>query len=151
MEAIPHNATLMTKMGITVAINSDDAEMGRRLNQESAKAMKYGGLTEQEAWKLCTLNPAILLHIDSKTGSIKVGKDADLVLWNNNPLSIYAVAEKTFVDGALMYDKELSANAQQAMRAERERLIAKMLDSKKSGAATEKPKAKVNKVMHCDD
>jgi urease alpha subunit len=91
------------------------------------------------------------LHIDSRTGSIKVGKDADLVLWNNNPLSIYAVAEKTFVDGALMYDKELSANAQQAMRAERERLIAKMLDSKKSGATTEKPKAKVNKVMHCDD
>jgi len=151
MEAVPHNAALMTKMGITVAINSDDAEMGRRLNQESAKAMKYGGLTEEEAMKLCTLNPAKLLHLDSKMGSIKVGKDADVVLWSDHPLSIYAKAEKTLVDGKIMYDINEDETLRMQLRAERNRLFSKMMDAKKSGAATEKPKAKMNKIMHCDD
>jgi imidazolonepropionase-like amidohydrolase len=151
MEAVPHNAALMTKMGITVAINSDDAEMGRRLNQESAKAMKYGGLSEEEAMKLCTLNPAKLLHLDQQMGSIKVGKDADVVLWTDHPLSIYAKAEKTIVDGKILYDLQSNEQLQQAQRAERQRILAKMLDAKKSGAATEKPKAKIPKIMHCDD
>src|SRR5439155_19476055 len=82
MEAIPYNSAILTKMGVLTAINSDDAEMGRRLNQEAAKAIKYGGLTETEALKLATLNPAKALHIDDKVGSIKVGKVADLVLWS---------------------------------------------------------------------
>ena len=72
----------MHDQGITVAFNSDDPEMSRRLNQEAAKAVKYGGVSEEEAWKFITLNPAKLLHIEDRVGSIKVGKDADLVLWN---------------------------------------------------------------------
>ncbi|MDD1463716.1 amidohydrolase family protein, partial [Dolichospermum sp. ST_sed2] len=81
------------RMGVNVAINSDDAEMARRLNQEAAKSIKYGGLKETEALKLVTLNPAKMLHIDDKVGSIKVGKVADLVLWTDNPLSVYAIAD----------------------------------------------------------
>ena len=93
-DAIPYNAALMQKAGVTVSINSDDAEMARRLNQEAAKTVLYGGLSEEDAWKTVTLNPAKLLHLDHKMGSIKAGKDADLVLWTQNPLSVYARPEK---------------------------------------------------------
>jgi imidazolonepropionase-like amidohydrolase len=106
MEAIPYNAAITTKMGIITAINSDDDEMQRRLNQEAAKTVKYGGLTEQQAWRTVTLNPAKLLHLDAHTGSIKVGKDADIVLWSGNPLSVYSIAEKTFVDGMCEFDRQ---------------------------------------------
>ena len=75
----------MTEAGVTVAYNSDSSEVIRRLNQEAAKAVKYGGLSEEEAWKYVTLNPAKLLHIDDRVGSLKEGKDADLVLWSDNP------------------------------------------------------------------
>ena len=89
-----------------MAINSDDAEMSRRLNQEAAKTVKYGGLSEEEALKLVTINPAKMLHLDDKMGSIKEGKDADVVLWTDHPLSIYAHAERTFVDGRQLFDIE---------------------------------------------
>lgn len=98
-DAIPYNSAILTGVGVVTAVNSDDAEMARRLNQEAAKSIKYGGLSEEEAWKLCTLNPAKMLHVDDKVGSIKIGKDADVVLWNNDPLSIYASPEMTLVDG----------------------------------------------------
>jgi len=104
MEAIPYNAAILYKMDVTTSVNSDDAEMARRLNQEAAKSMKYGNLSDTQVIKMCTINPAKMLHIDHKTGSIKVGKDADVVIWNNNPLSIYGVCQKTFVDGKLYYD-----------------------------------------------
>ena len=81
IDAIPYNAALLTKAGVNTSINSDDAEMGRRLNQEAAKTIKYGGMTEEEAWKMVTLNPCKMLHLDAHMGSIKVGKDADIVLW----------------------------------------------------------------------
>ena len=93
-DAIPYNASILNSMGVITAINSDDAEMSRRLNQEAAKAVKYGGTSEEDAWKMVTLNPAKLLHIDDKVGSIKVGKNADLVLWSAHPLSIYATSRK---------------------------------------------------------
>ena len=83
-DAIPYNASILNQMGIVTAINSDDAEMGRRLNQEAAKGVKYGGMTEEEALKMVTLNPAKLLHVDDRLGSIKIGKDADVVLWSDN-------------------------------------------------------------------
>lgn len=85
-EAIPYSGAIMHEASLTVAYNSDDPEMARRLNQEAAKAVKYGGVSEEEAWKFVTLNPAKLLRVDDKVGSIKAGKDADLVLWNENPL-----------------------------------------------------------------
>ena len=90
MDAIPYNAKILDAMDIPVAINSDDAEMGRRLNQEAAKGVKYGDMSEEAAWNMVTLNPAKLLHIDDRTGSVKVGKDADLVLWTDHPMSMYA-------------------------------------------------------------
>jgi len=105
-DAIPFNAAIMHNAGVTVAINSDDREMSRRLNQEAAKTIKYGGLSELEAWKTVTINPAKLLHIDDRVGSIKEGKDADVVLWSNHPMSIYAKVEKTIIEGKVYFDRE---------------------------------------------
>ncbi|MCZ6650090.1 MAG: amidohydrolase family protein, partial [Acidobacteria bacterium] len=105
-DAIPYNAALMTRRGVLVSINSDSGEEMRHLNQEAAKSMKWGGLSELEALKLVTLNPALQLHIADRVGSIEVGKDADLVLYDRNPLSLDAVVQKTFVDGDLYFDRE---------------------------------------------
>ncbi|MFT6096124.1 MAG: imidazolonepropionase-like amidohydrolase, partial [Nonlabens sp.] len=102
-DAIPYNGAILHSQGVLTAFNSDDAEMSRRLNQEAAKAVKYGGVSEEEAWKFVTLNPAKLLHIDDRTGSIKTGKDADLVLWSENPLSVTARAEITMIDGIVFF------------------------------------------------
>jgi imidazolonepropionase-like amidohydrolase len=150
MDAIPYNAALLTKVGVTTAINSDDAEMGRRLNQEAAKGVKYGGLSEEDAWKLCTLNPAKILHLDNRTGSIKVGKDADLVLWTDNPLSIYAHADKTIIDGIIYYDAQEDNSMRNQIREERARLIQKMIAAKKGGEPTQKPRRQRNLEYHCD-
>ncbi|MCA0234983.1 MAG: amidohydrolase family protein [Bacteroidetes bacterium] len=149
VEAIPQNARLMTDRGVTVAINSDDAEMARRLNQEAAKSILYTGMKEEDAWKMVTINPAKLLHIEQQTGSIKVGKDADLVLWNNNPLSVYARAEKTWVDGILFFDRQEDARMQEWVRTERARLIQKIQAAKKGGEGGEKPSAPRGHY-HCD-
>lgn len=150
-DAIPYNAALMHRQGVTVSINSDDAEMARRLNQEAAKTVEYGGLTEEEAWKLVTLNPAKLLHLDGRLGSIRVGKDADLVLWNANPLAIYARPEKTIIDGAVYFDLSSEDRKRDAMQAERARLIQKMLVAKAGGSPTTKPGFKRARMWHCED
>lgn len=149
-DAIPYNAGILTQMGITTAINSDDAEMGRRLNQEAAKSVKYSKLTEEEALKLVTLNPAKLLHIDNRVGSIKVGKDADLVLWSDNPLSIYAKAEKTIIDGLIYYDLDEDVKQRAEIQKERARIIQKMLGEKKAGETTQKPANKKQKLYQCE-
>jgi imidazolonepropionase-like amidohydrolase len=115
-EAIPYNGKIMHDVGVLTGFNSDDAEMARRLNQEAAKAITYGGMSEEDALKLVTLNPAKMLHIDKRVGSVKVGKDADLVLWSGNPLSIYAKAEKTFVDGIAYWDIDQDAKKQQELK-----------------------------------
>ena len=131
-DAIPHNATLLNNYGVITAINSDDAEMGRRLNQEAAKAVKYGGSSEEEAWKMVTLNPAKLLHLDDQMGSVKVGKDADIVLWSDNPLSIYAKVIQTYIDGKLMYDHITDLAMRSRDLKERMRLIKLMSESEES-------------------
>lgn len=145
--AIPYNASILTKVGVTTAINSDDPEMSRRLNQEAAKSIKYGGLSEQQAWKMVTLNPAKLLHLDDRMGSIKVGKDADIVLWNANPLSIYATAQKTFVDGKLLFDRESQTQVEAQIVNKRAELIKQINQS-------DEPKMPVSmkpeKHMQCD-
>lgn len=147
-DAIPYNGAILWEHGITTAFNSDDAEMARRLNQEAAKAVKYGGVPEEEALKFVTLNPAKLLHIDDKVGSLKAGKDADFVIWNDNPLSIYAVAQKTFVDGRCYFDREADSAERTAIRAERARLIQKMLSDDKG--SKDKPKERMKHHYHCD-
>jgi imidazolonepropionase-like amidohydrolase len=149
-EAIPHNGAIMFKQGLVVAFNSDDAEMGRRLNQEAAKAVKYGNVPEEEAWKFVTLNPAKLLHLENRMGSVKQGKDADLVVWSDNPLSIYAKAEKTMVDGIVRYDIDEDVKMREEMRKERARLIQKMLAEKSKGEQTQKLAPKKQKLYHCD-
>jgi adenine deaminase len=138
-------------MGIVTAINSDDAEMSRRLNQEAAKSVKYGGISEEEAWKFVTLNPAKLLHLDNTMGSIKVGKNADVVLWTDNPLSIYAKAEKTIIDGQIYFDADTDLKLRQEILKERARLINLMIQSKKGGEPTQKPEKKEKKEYNCHE
>ncbi len=151
IDAIPYNGALMHEQGVLTAFNSDDAEMARRLNQEAGKAMMYGNVSAEDAWKFVTLNPAKLLHIDDYVGSIKKGKDADLVIWSDYPMSIYAKAEKTFIDGIKYFDREEDKTMQIAVQAERNRLIQKMLAEKAGGAKTQAPRKKRQHNYHCDD
>ena len=105
MDAIPWNGAIMHKAGVVVSFNSDSDELARRLNMEAAKAMRYGGLSPEEALKLVTLNPAKQLRIDNRTGSLEVGKDADFVVWNGSPLSAFSHTEETWVDGVRRYSR----------------------------------------------
>ena len=148
--AIPYNATIMHNEGVLTAINSDDRNIGRRLNQEAAKSIKYGGMEEEDALKMVTLNPAKLLHLDDRMGSIKKGKDADVVLWTAHPLSVYARAEKTFIDGKLYWDIEEDKARRVALQKDRARLIQKMNKAKKAGAPTKKGGSKMKMEMHCN-
>lgn len=149
-DAIPYNAAIMHNVGVTVAINSDDPEMSRRLNQEAAKSVKYGGISEEEAWKFVTLNPAKLLHLDDRVGSIKVGKDADVVLWSDHPLSIYAKAEKTIIEGVTYFDLARDKQMREAIKKEKSLLINLMLQDKNKGLKTQPIKKKEDKTFHCD-
>jgi imidazolonepropionase-like amidohydrolase len=130
-DAIPFNAAIMVKKGVLVSINSDGAEESRHLNQEAAKCMKYGGLTEQEALALITINPAKQLAIEDRVGSLEIGKDADLVIYNHHPLSIYAVPQKVLIDGQVYFDVQKDM----AMRAkmEQERKALKEQERKQQG------------------
>jgi imidazolonepropionase-like amidohydrolase len=150
-DAIPYNAAMMHRAGVVTAINSDDAEMARRLNQEAAKTIRYGGLSEEEAWKTVTLNPAKMLHLDQRMGSIKIGKDADLVLWNEHPLSIYAKPDFTMIDGAIYWDAQADISKQEWHKTERNRLIQKMNAAKKPGAETSKPAPAKAQIHSCED
>ena len=149
-DAIPYNGAIMHSQGVTVAFNSDDAEMSRRLNQEAAKAVKYGGVSEEDAWKFVTLNPAKLMHIDDQVGSVKVGKLADLVLWNDHPMSIYAVAEKTMIEGIFYYDLDRATAQIEIIQQERNQLIQQMVEAKNGGAPTQKAPKKQAREFHCE-
>lgn len=149
-DAIPYNMALMTKEGVVVAVNSDDPETARHLNQEAAKSIKYGNLTEEEALKICTLNPATMLHVADRVGSIKVGKDADVVLWSDDPMSIYAKPEKTIVDGVVYFDIVKDAQMRQQISAERNRLIQMMIAAKKEGAKTVPATVTFDQVNECE-
>jgi imidazolonepropionase-like amidohydrolase len=123
-DAIPYNVAILLRHGVVTTINSDSDERMRRLNIDAAKLMRYGGLTEDEAMATITINGAKQLGVQDKVGSIEVGKDADLALWNNHPLSVYANVDKTFVDGEVFFDrqKDLAQRDQKAKeRAELEK------------------------------
>jgi imidazolonepropionase-like amidohydrolase len=145
-DAIPYNAALMTERGVVVSINSDDAEEARHLNQEAAKSMKYGGLSANDALKLITLNPAIQLGIDNRVGSIEVGKDADLAIFNHDPLSVYAVVQKTLIDGQVYFDRQRDIDMRPALEKEKQDLLAKEKsaaeEKKAEGKAEGKPEKK---------
>jgi imidazolonepropionase-like amidohydrolase len=137
-DAIPYNAALMTDRGVVVSVNSDDAQEARQLNQEAAKSMKFGGLSANDALKLVTLNPAIQLGIDNRVGSIDVGKDADLAIYNHDPLSVYAVVQKTLIDGQVYFDRQKDI----AQRAELAKEKQVLLDKEKKAEQEKKPEEK---------
>lgn len=149
-DAIPYNGAIMHSQGVVVAFNSDDGEMSRRLNQEAAKAVKYGGVSEEDAWKFVTLNPAKLLHIDDKVGSIKTGKQADLVLWSDHPMSVYAKAEKTMIEGTVYFDIVRDQQLRRQIKEERNELMSMMLLEKGKGMKTQPAKKKDKVHHHCD-
>lgn len=149
-DAIAQNASIMHKVGLNVAINSDDAEMARRLNQEAAKSIKFG-LSEEEALKMVTINPATMLHVADRVGSIKTGKDADLVLWNNNPLSVYAVAQYTLVDGIIYFDRAHDMKLREDAQNERNRLIQKLSGEKRGGASMARPTPAEDFTHYCEN
>jgi imidazolonepropionase-like amidohydrolase len=124
-DAIPYNAALMTQRGVLVSINSDDAAEATHLNQEAAKSMLYGGMSHDDALKMVTLNPAIQLGIEKRVGSIDVGKDADLVIYNHDPMSAYAVVQKTLIDGRVYFDRDKEIAGRGALEKEKKDLLAK--------------------------
>ena len=142
-DAIPYNAALMTRRGVVVSVNSDDSEEATHLNQEAAKSMKFGGLTHDEALKLVTLNPAIQLGIDKRVGTIDVGKDADLAIYNHDPLSAYAVVQKTLIDGRIYFDRERDITSRAEIEKEKKALTEKLKKAEEKKPEEKKPDATV--------
>jgi imidazolonepropionase-like amidohydrolase len=141
-EAIPYNAALMTERGVTVGIKSDSVEEARHLNQEAAKCMKWGGMTEEQALAMITINAAKSLGVEDRIGSIEVGKDADLVIYNKHPLSVYAVPQKTIVDGVVYFDREKDLELRKQIADEKKALLEKMKKDEEKGKDKKKPKGK---------
>ncbi len=150
-DAIPYNAAIMTRVGLNVAINSDDAEMARRLNQEAAKTIKYGGMTPEQALAMVTINPAKMLHVADRVGSLKIGKDADVVLWSDNPLSIYAKSMYTIVDGTIYFDRQHDQDLEKEILAERTRLVKKMTGEKRTGGSVIPAQPSYQVIFSCSE
>lgn len=124
VDAIAYNGAILESRGVLTSFNSDSDELARRLNTEAAKAVRYGGMSEEEALALVTINPATQLGIDHRTGSLELGKDADFVLWSGHPLSTYSRVEQTWVDGRRYFDREEDLARRAELEAERDALIA---------------------------
>lgn len=139
-DAIPYNGALLHQAGVVTSFNSDSNELATRLNTEAAKAVKYGGLSEEEALKFVTLNPAKQLRIEDRVGSLEPGKDADFVIWNGSPLSTFSRAEQTWIDGKKYFDLAEDAKLREEAISERERLIAKALPKRVSELEKKKEK-----------
>lgn len=150
-DAIPYDVAIMTRAGVVSSVNSDDAGRARRLNIDAAKMMKYGGLTEQEALRLVTLNPAIQLGIEKITGSIDVGKDADLVIWNGHPFSVYSRVDQTYIEGELFFDREQDIKNRAALEREREELEKAEPNQAPAGAPAGAPQRGRRPGSHDDD
>ena len=118
-DAIPYNTAILMRHGVVATVNSDDDGRARRLNIEGAKMMRWGGLTEDEALKTVTYNGAVQLGIDKRVGSIEQGKDADVVIWTGNPLSVYSRVETTLIDGEIFFDRQKDLAMHAAMDKER--------------------------------
>ncbi|MBN9661589.1 MAG: amidohydrolase [Acidobacteria bacterium] len=136
-DAIPYNAAVLQKKGVLVSLNSDDAggaELMRRLNTEAGKIMKYGGVTEDEALAMITINPAKQLGIDQYVGSIEAGKQADLVIYDKDPLSIFSKVEKVFIDGQQYFDRDGDMSARPRKEAEKKGLLEKEKETERRNA-----------------
>src|SRR5205823_2724069 len=139
-DAIPYNGSLLYNAGVCTSFNSDDAELARRLNLEAAKAVKYGGVPEADALKFVTLNPARQLHIEDRVGSIEPGKDADIVIWSESPLSTYSRCEQTWIDGREYFDREEDAKLRDRAKTMRQALVQRVLQSSESPAEPDEDK-----------
>jgi imidazolonepropionase-like amidohydrolase len=150
-DAIPGNTCLMNQQGVTVSVNSDSRDLQRRLNQEAAKSVAYCGMSQEDAWNMVTINPAKQLKIEKHTGSIKAGKEADLVLWTDNPLSIYAKVDRTFIDGREYFSRESDLAMRKSITEERAALINKILADPKAKQGRKGSYQKPAKEWHCED
>jgi imidazolonepropionase-like amidohydrolase len=130
IDSVPFNGALMHQAGVVTSFNSDSDELARHLNTEAAKAVKYGGLSETEAFKFVTLNPAKQLQIDHRTGSLEVGKDADFVIWNTSPLSTFSRAEQTWIEGQRYFDLGSDARLRKEAQEERQRITTSVIASR---------------------
>ncbi len=151
-DAIPTNTCLMADRGVMVSINSDSPDLQRRLNQEAAKSVKYCGMSEIDALNMITINPAKQLNIQDKVGSITEGKQADFVLWSHHPLSVYAQAKQTWIDGIPYYDQTRDLQVAAQVAAEKQQLMQKVLgasDSAKQGSGGALKKD--DPIWHCED
>jgi imidazolonepropionase-like amidohydrolase len=126
-DAIPDNAAIMHSRGVLTSVNSDSADLARRLNTEAGKSTKYAGMPSDEALKMVTIYPARQLHIEAKTGSLEPGKDADFVIWSGNPLSNYTNVKQTWIDGRKYFDRAEDIEARKTFAVQREALIQKVL------------------------
>ena len=140
-DAVPYNVALLLRDGVLTSVNSDSDELARHLNHDAAKAMKYGGVSEEDALRLCTINPAKQLRLDHRIGSIEAGKDADLVIWNGHPLSSYSRVETTFIEGEVYFDRQEDLRKREELRREKEQRLKKEADE----AATAKKDTKETK------
>lgn len=136
-DAIPYNGALMHERGVLTSFNSDNPELARRMNVEAAKAVRYGGMDEHEALKLVTANPARQLGIDGRVGRLEEGLDADVVIWDGHPLSVYSRVDQTWLDGRLYFDRERDLEQRAAWKAEREELIARVKASEEEEDETD--------------
>jgi imidazolonepropionase-like amidohydrolase len=141
VDSVPHNGAIMHAAGVLTTFNSDSDELARRLNTEAAKAVKYGGLNETEAFKFVTINAAKQMAIDDRVGSLEVGKDGDFVIWSGNPLSTMSRAEQTWIEGARYFDLASDARMRQELEQERHRLISKAMPAKSSTGTGANPAA----------
>jgi imidazolonepropionase-like amidohydrolase len=149
-DAIPYNAAVMTRAGVVVSMNSDSDERARRLNIEAAKAMHWGDLTEEQALKLITLNPAIQLGIQDRVGSLEVGKDADVAIWNGHPFSVYSRVDTTIIDGAVYFDRQ--QDLAQRPELAKERTALEQAEPNKPPAQGQSPQApRRRRPSHEDD
>lgn len=162
LDAIPFNGSLMRERGVVVSFNSDSSDLSRRLYTEAAKAVKYGGTSEIEAFKFVTINPASQLRIDDRVGSLEAGKDADFVIWSKSPLDSSTVCLETWIDGKKYFDRGQVPVRVAALQKERADLLAKAKQAAglKGGEKSEAAEAKFFELplelqheysRHCDD
>jgi imidazolonepropionase-like amidohydrolase len=151
VDAIPYAGQLMHDVGVLVSYNSDSNEMARRMNLEAAKAVKYGNVSEIEALKFVTLNPAKQLRIDHRVGSLEAGKDADLVIWSGHPLSTYSRCEQTWIDGRKYFDLQEDAAMRADVTTRKAELVQKVLMSKKKGSGPMPPMPQRSSIFSCHE
>lgn len=149
-DAIPQNACLMSEKGVLTSINSDSNDLQRRLNTEAAKSVTYCGMDEHEALKMVTLNPAKQLKVDQYVGSIKPGKHADFVIWNNHPLSSYARVEQTWINARNFFNRERDEQLRAELRTEKQALIQKVLADPNASNGSSNGYKREQPAWHCD-